>query len=91
MKQHEDKFEAGTAGKVPILKTGAMIRKGEAGKAKSEQYVNANRCRQNMALRIAHFGDWTLFVFNLADAALTLGPAVLILTYLWPTKAPGST
>ena len=38
-----------------------------------------------------HFGDWTLFVFNLADAALTLGPAVLILTYLWPTKASGPT
>jgi hypothetical protein len=36
MKQHEDKFEASTAGKVPILKSGAMIRKGEAGKASSE-------------------------------------------------------
>lgn len=36
MKLHEDKFEARTAGKVPILKTGAMIRKGEAGKAKRD-------------------------------------------------------
>lgn len=36
MKQHEDKFEAGTAGKVPILERGAMMRKGEAGKAKSD-------------------------------------------------------
>jgi aryl sulfotransferase len=36
MKQHESKFEARTAGKVPILKSGAMIRKGEVGKAKSD-------------------------------------------------------
>lgn len=36
MKQHEEKFEARTAGKVPILKTGAMIRKGKVGKAKSD-------------------------------------------------------
>jgi hypothetical protein len=36
MKRNEDKFEARTAGKLPILKTGAMIRKGEAGKAKSD-------------------------------------------------------
>jgi hypothetical protein len=36
MKQHEDKFEASTAGPVPILKTGAMIRKGEAGDARAD-------------------------------------------------------
>lgn len=36
MKQHEDKFEASTAGDVPILKSGAMIRKGQAGHAKSD-------------------------------------------------------
>lgn len=36
MKQHQEKFEARTAGKVPILKSGAMIRKGEVGKAKSD-------------------------------------------------------
>jgi hypothetical protein len=36
MKQHEEKFEARTAGKLPILKTGAMIRKGQVGKAKSD-------------------------------------------------------
>ena len=36
MKQNQDKFEAGTAGQVPILKSGAMIRKGEAGKADAE-------------------------------------------------------
>jgi hypothetical protein len=36
MKKHESKFEAGTAGKVPILKAGAMIRAGEAGKARSD-------------------------------------------------------
>ena len=36
MKRHEDKFEARTAGKVPILKAGAMIRRGEAGNAKQD-------------------------------------------------------
>lgn len=36
MKRHEDKFEACTAGQVPILKTGAMIRKGVTGDAKSD-------------------------------------------------------
>lgn len=36
MKRHEDKFEARTAGKVPILKSGAMIRRGEAGNAQSD-------------------------------------------------------
>lgn len=36
MKQNEEKFEASTAGKVPILKAGAMIRKGEFGEAKSD-------------------------------------------------------
>lgn len=35
---------------------------------------------------LLHFGNWTLFVFNLADAALTLGPALLIVVYLWPAK-----
>ncbi len=34
---------------------------------------------------LLHFGNWTLFVFNLADAALTLGPALLLVVYLWPT------
>ncbi len=33
---------------------------------------------------LLHFGDWTLFIFNLADAALTLGPVLLIVVYLWP-------
>jgi hypothetical protein len=36
MKQHEDKFEARTAGKVPIPKSGAMIRQGAIGKAKAD-------------------------------------------------------
>lgn len=36
MKQHESKFEAKTAGKIPILKSGAMIRKGEIGQARSD-------------------------------------------------------
>ena len=33
---------------------------------------------------LLHIGDWTLFVFNLADAALTLGPVLLLAGYLWP-------
>ncbi len=33
---------------------------------------------------LLHFGDRTLFVFNLADVALTVGPALLLLVYLWP-------
>ena len=36
---------------------------------------------------LLHIGDRTLFVFNLADAALTLGPALLLVVYLWPAKA----
>jgi signal peptidase II len=35
---------------------------------------------------LLHIGNRTLFVFNLADTALTLGPALLILVYLWPGK-----
>ena len=35
---------------------------------------------------LLHFGDRTLFVFNLADAALTLGPLLLIVIYLNPAK-----
>jgi signal peptidase II len=33
-----------------------------------------------------HLGQRPLFVFNLADAALTLGPILLILVYLVPVK-----
>jgi hypothetical protein len=36
MKQNQSKFEAITAGKVPILKSGAMIRKGAVGEAKAD-------------------------------------------------------
>jgi len=36
---------------------------------------------------LLHFGKRTLFVFNPADAALTLGPALLIVVYLWPRRA----
>jgi signal peptidase II len=32
---------------------------------------------------LLHLGDWTLFVFNLADVALTIGPAILILVFLF--------
>lgn len=41
MKEHEDKFEAITAGKVPVLKTGAMMRQGEAGKARQDGMTEA--------------------------------------------------
>jgi signal peptidase II len=40
---------------------------------------------------LLHFGDRTLFVFNLADTALTVGPAILILVYLLPgRRRPGT-
>lgn len=35
---------------------------------------------------LLHFGNWTLFIFNFADAALTLGPVLLLVVYLWPAK-----
>lgn len=35
-----------------------------------------------------HYGDWTLFVFNLADAALTLGPLALIVGIFLSPKEP---
>ena len=35
---------------------------------------------------LLHLGDWTLFVFNLADAALTLGPIVLLWVYYLPQR-----
>ena len=35
---------------------------------------------------LLHFGNWSLFIFNLADAALTLGPMLLLLVYMWPAK-----
>ena len=35
---------------------------------------------------LLHFGGWTLFVFNPADVALTIGPLLLIAVYLVPAK-----
>ncbi|MEJ0097038.1 MAG: signal peptidase II [Bauldia sp.] len=35
---------------------------------------------------LLHFGERLLFVFNPADAALTLGPALLLIVYLWPAR-----
>jgi signal peptidase II len=32
---------------------------------------------------LLHLGGWTLFVFNAADAALTLGPIVILFVYYW--------
>jgi signal peptidase II len=39
---------------------------------------------------LLHIGDRTLFVFNLADTALTLGPAILIAVYLLAGRRPAS-
>ena len=36
MKRHEEKFELSTTSRVPVLETGAMIRKGETGSAKAD-------------------------------------------------------
>ena len=38
---------------------------------------------------LLHFGDLVLFVFNLADVALTLGPVLLLIAYAWPNRRPG--
>ena len=35
---------------------------------------------------LLHVGGWALFVFNFADAALTLGPVLLLIVYMWPTS-----
>jgi signal peptidase II len=35
-----------------------------------------------------HIGERAFFVFNLADAALTLGPILLILVFMWPSPKP---
>lgn len=35
---------------------------------------------------LLHFGETVLFVFNLADAALTVGPVLLLLVYLFPRR-----
>ena len=35
---------------------------------------------------LLHLGDRTLFVFNLADTALTLGPCLLVAVYLFPGR-----
>lgn len=35
---------------------------------------------------LLHVGGRTLFVFNLADVALTLGPVLLLLAFLWPVS-----
>jgi signal peptidase II len=37
---------------------------------------------------LLHIGDRTLFVFNLADAALTVGPMLLILVFFRPQRGP---
>ena len=39
---------------------------------------------------LLHFDQWELFVFNLADVALTAGPGALMLGYLLERKAPAA-
>jgi signal peptidase II len=40
---------------------------------------------------LLHFGTRTLFIFNPADAALTVGPIILLVVYLWPGRGnPGA-
>eukprot|EP00972_Heterocapsa_arctica_P012034 1763490-Heterocapsa_arctica.AAC.1 len=36
MKAHEEKFECATVAPVPVLKKGAMVRKGESGSQKDD-------------------------------------------------------
>ena len=39
---------------------------------------------------LLHFGDTDLFIFNLADFALTIGPILLIYSYLFGPRPAGS-
>ena len=39
---------------------------------------------------LLHVGGRTLFVFNLADAALTLGPILLLAVYMFPPRGDGA-
>lgn len=67
MKAHQDKFEAITAGKVPILERGAMIRQGESGKAKADgmtpeianelRELGARLCADQQAVDWLYGGD----------------------------------
>ncbi|MBV8526376.1 MAG: signal peptidase II [Acetobacteraceae bacterium] len=36
----------------------------------------------------AHIGNWSWYVFNIADAAIVCGVAALILDGLWPRRTP---
>jgi signal peptidase II len=36
---------------------------------------------------LLHIGDRTLFVFNIADTALTIGPVLLVLAVFWPQRS----
>ena len=36
--------------------------------------------------RIEEATPSTLFVFNVGDAALTIGPVLLVAAYIWPTQ-----
>ena len=37
---------------------------------------------------LVHFGDWPFPAFNLADSAITVGAALLVLDSLFPHRAP---
>ena len=82
---------------ITVLVLTLWVRAGEGGKLAALGYgLIIGAALGNLADRLIyghvidflllHFGDRTLFVFNVADAALTLGPIALLAVYLWPSR-----
>jgi signal peptidase II len=61
----------------------ALIIGGAAG-----NFIDRVRYGYVVDFLLLHLSNRTLFVFNIADAALTLGPVLLVLVYMWQTADP---
>jgi signal peptidase II len=72
-----------TEGGVPVALGFGLIIGGAIG-----NLIDRFRYGHVIDFLLLHFGDWTLFVFNIADVALTLGPLILIVAWLWPARTP---
>ncbi|KAB2867997.1 MAG: signal peptidase II [Bauldia sp.] len=70
-----------TEGGSPVTVSFALIIGGAIG-----NLIDRFRYGHVIDFLLLHLGDWTLFVFNLADAALTFGPLILVVAFLWPPR-----
>ena len=70
-----------TEGGAPVAVGFALIIGGAIG-----NLIDRFRYGHVIDFLLLHFGDWTLFVFNLADAALTVGPVLLVVLFLLPAR-----